>query len=337
MQAESILSEIYGNDDSAVIAFKMSGEIIWKNAAAELLLGKSEVSAKEVFAAIKMCGRDSGSLFVAGGGSFRKVKPCGQDMFIAEVYSLDRLSGAFGTPLFGKYLRNSNTQTHQAVTAISACCERLNGLIENAADKDNAAFYLDNIILNCCRLLRNVDIGTQLAKAVSEKNLREELIHLSDFMKNLSEGCVSAMGNDYCGICSDMPDCFVRTDRSLLMYFILMLARKIMPHKSMRLSFGANSDGQTAEITVCSKEIGNIPDSEKISNFDSAFNEAYDIIAQKLGAEYTLASNSATIKLKCAQYNGEIVFESDRITFGDSMFSPCRVMLSDLTEFRSFY
>lgn len=337
MQTESVLNDIYGNDDSAVMAINMSGEVIWKNAAADLLLGKSEISLREVLAAIKMSGRDNGSLFVGGGGCFRKIRLRSQDMFIAEVYSLDRLSGAFSTPFFAKYLRNSNTQTHQAVTAISACCERLNGLIENASDKDDAAFYLDSIISNCCRLLRSSDMGTQLAKAVSEKNIHAELIYLSDFIKNLTEGCVSAMGNAHCSVCPDMPDCFVRTDRTLLIYFILMLTRKIMPHKNMRLSFEANTDGQTAEIIVCSEEIGNIPDSEKISNNDSAFHEAYDIIAKKLGVEYSLAQNRAVIKLKCTQHNGEIVFESDRITFGDGLFSPYRVMLSDLTEYRSFY
>lgn len=336
MQFGDVLSEIYGNDDSAVIAFELSGEILWKNNAAELLLGNSEISANEVLAAIKMSGRDNGSLLVSGGGCFRKVSLCGQELFIAEVYSLDRLAGAFGTPFFGKFISNSNTQTRQAVTGISAYCENINRSIEQG-DNTRIPSYLDNIISSCCRLLRNTDVSVLLAKAVSEKNLREELIYLPDFIKNLSAGCAATMGNDHCEQCMDVPDCFVRTDRELFMYFILMLARRVMIHKSMKLHFGASADGQTVEITVCSEETGDVSESEKIGNIEGTFDKAYDIIAEKLGAEYTLAPNRAAIKLKCAQYNGEIVLESDGIIFGDSLFSPCRVMLSDLTDFRNFY
>lgn len=336
MRFDEVLSEIYGNDDSAVLAFELSGEILWKNNAAALLLERSDISANEVFAAIKMSGRDNGSLLVSGGGTFRKVKLCGRELFIAEVYSRMRLAAAFGTPFFLKYISSSNTQTRQAVTGISAYCESINISIEEG-DNAHIASYLDNIISNCCRLLRNIDVSVQLAKAVSEKNLREELIYLPDFIKNLSSGCAAAVGSAHCEQYMDVPDCFVRTDRELFMYFILMLARRVMLHKSMKLLFGAAVDKQYAEITVYSEEIGDVPESEKIGNIEGTFDEAYQIIARKLGAECRLSADKAVVRIKRAQYNGEILLESDGVSFDDSLFSPYRVMLSDLTDFRNFY
>lgn len=336
MRIEDVLNGIYGNDDSGVFVFNISGNAVWTNKAADCLVSEGKLSVKEVLAAVEISGKERGGLTVGGGGFFRKAEICGEELYIAEVYSQNRLAGVFGIPFFEKFAGYSDTQTRQAVTGISAACE----IIGDSFDNDNRRCVpdcLESIISSCRRLMRTSSVSVQLAAAVSEKNVHKECIYLPEFIEKLSAGFASAVGRENCIGCTDMPACFIGADRELLTYFILMLARKVMPHKSMKLGIGASSDGEYAEISVFSEENGDAPDCEIISNSDGIFSSAFDIIAEKLGAEYTITANRAAVRLKCVQHDGEVVMESDRLVLDDGLFSPCRIMLSDLTDFRRFY
>ncbi len=336
MKIEDVLNGIYGNDDSGVFVYDLSGNVVWINKTADCLVSEEKLSVKELFSAIKISQKKSGGLFVGSGGFFRKAEICGEELYIAEVYSQSRLAGVFGTPFFEKFAGYSDTQTRQAVTGISAACEIIGDSFENDS-RSCVPDCLESIISSCRRLMRTSSVSVQLATAVSEKNMHKQCIYLPEFTEKLSAGFAAAMGNESCIGCTDATECFVNADRELLTYFILMLARKIMPHKSMRLGISASSDGEYAEISVFSEENGDASDYEIISNSDGIFSAAFDIIAEKLDADYYITANRATVRLKCAQYDGEVVMESDKRVLDDGLFSPCRIMLSDLTDFRRFY
>lgn len=332
----NILEGIYGNDSSAVLVFDLEGRLLWHNGSAERVMEKYGISVEAVFLAIERAGGSEGGLRIAGGGNFRKADICGIELYIAEIYSESRLTEVFSTPFFEKFVNYSDSQVRQAVTSISASCEFINDTVEHE-DSGSVSECLENIMAGCCRLMRNLTVSSQLAIAASGKNVRNELINFRDFMRQISIGCASVVGSERCVICTDAPDCYVRTDSELLTTLILMLVRKIMPHKSMKLRFETSSDGEYAEIRIRSEELEASDEAEKISNSEAVFGEAYGIIARKLGVEYVLSVASASVRMQCVSHNGEVVLECKRLFLSGNTFTPCRIMLSDLTDSRNFY
>lgn len=336
MDIDDILTGLYGNDINAVLVFDVSGSLLWKNNAARELLECSETTVEVLASAIKDSSGDGGRLYFFGGGSYKRAELFGNELLIAELCPESEAAEPFASPLFEKYVHYSDSQVRQAVTGISASCEIINDETDSTGSRYISG-CLENIIESCCMLLRHIALSSSLSSAVSGKNIRTELISLPAFMKSLAAGCASAMGSGSCSIHTDVPECYVKADKNLLMYFILMLVRRIMPHKSMRIEFSVNIIGESAEIKISSENSNNNHGSEFIDNIAGVFDEAYDIFAQKLGAEYTISEAGAVIKLKCEPYDGSIVLESDKVFLSDNLFSPCRIMLCDLTEFRNFY
>lgn len=335
LNKDNVYCDFFRESNNAVFVFSEKGDLLWKNELADALMKDSSLTEKNIFAVIENDTNKTRNISLYNGGFYYKMTFDGDFVFVAEFYCSFKPSSAFGMLAFEKYLNYSDTQIRQAVTGISAACELLDSTSENS---ENTLFSqcLENIMVNCCRLMRNVTISSQLA-AAANNTLSEELVNIPDFMTKLVKDCISVMGKDYCIDFSQPPECFIKTDKTLFMYFMLMLIRKIIVHKNLKLGFNVSCDEKNVQISIFFEEKKNVAAIEYVDNVNGIFEDAYDIISQKLNAECNFTENGVIIKMKRALYDGNAVFETDRLFFSENMFSPSRIMLCDLTEFRSFY
>lgn len=329
-----ILRGIYGKRSEPVIVYNTNGTVLWHNESA----GKLSVCTDKM----DICD-GSGLIKLENGGSCHTAEICGVPCIIAEFPDSSPLLRLFSDPLIAEFTRNSEQLVRQAVTKISASCCMLNDITVESG-KDDAAFYLNSITSGCFRILRCNLMNFLLAKAADEKAPEPVLIWAEVFFKEIVRQCSRVLGES-CRASYNGKACrIIRADKDMLTFFILGLVRKLicrMGKNVFSLEFFAEADDNFIHLKVSELWETGQDNAEKTAlNADPerADDEAYRIFAEKLGAEYDLSGNSLYISFRCAEGNvSGIDFEASKAGLGDRLFSPCSIMLNDLTDYLDFF
>lgn len=336
-----IINGIYGNKENAIIVYSLYGEVIWKNKAAVSLLDNDAEGI--IFAGIIENTGSSGKIRYADGGTFHKAVVCDMDLYIAELYSESRLTALFEDHRVNDYAVYSEMLVRQAVTGISASCEIINDLIENA-EKDDAELCLNNIISCCCRIMKKATLSSQLASIAHDRNIKPTLINIDNFLSEFTSGCKQAFGDKSRVSYNSETGCLIYADKTLLTYFMLELLCCLISSwntSCCNIIIAATEIDGYAEIKISrniTAETSQIGQSGIPSRaFKSVEDELCRIFAETLKAEYSFSDDTLNISIKCAENNDKAVLETEKIYLSDSLFSPYNIMLNDFTDFRTFY
>lgn len=325
-----ILNGIYGQYHLPVIVYESSGQAIWNNKAAKALEEESPDAFVNIITQIVMNGETSGRIKniiyhrAAISGSYYTIAVIDNETTLEKLFSDSKVSG---------YSYQAESLTRRSVANISVACS----YISDAAAEENfkeIGQSLDVIMKECCRLLKNVTLGSQLSAAAVSSNVKSSYINFGVFMKKIADGCSKAMDDNFKIECSCGCDAVIKANSVLLTYFILLIIRAVIS------AAGKDCDHINITSETDEKQVKLLIDSG--SNADSGFvngteTDILNVFADKLDAKYSFFCGKAEILMPLADNSNMLLFESDKLCLGEEVFSPFSIILGDTDKGDSFF
>lgn len=323
-EIKAILDGIYGSVDAPVIIYNDMYVTVWNNSAAEIL---AEDIRKEIVVYIMKKGIPSGKLPFESGGRFHTIELFGEKYIVAEIYKENPIVAMYSQPRIAEHVFSSENEVRRAVSEIVYFCDD----IESIGISEDQRFDLDFIIRACCRIMKNVTLGSQIKSAVfKEKN--PDNIDLDAFLGEFASGCRRSMPDwdiqydgNFCGV--------VFTDEPILTFFLLGLINSMAKSTADQYS-GLRMKTETSDDTIALK-IEMIP--QESSEADTKILPLTDALAELLGVEYSVCGNTAEVRFKIVEFTEEFLFSAPKVISGEEIFSPFNIMLNDLNDFKNFY
>lgn len=319
-----VLDGIYGLVDTSVMIYDGCYNRIWENSAASEL--DEELRAKISFY-IMRSGQTSGKLPFGRGGRFYTITVLGEKFTAAEVNNENPLINLLSEPEIAKYLSSAEISIRRSTAGIAYSCDAI------AAEdiSEDVRLYLNNIIKSCLEIIKNVSLGSQISSSVFS-NYKAEKICADSFFAEIADGCSRAMSG--CRVNYERRSCgVIESDKTVLTCFILGVVNLLIGNgigRECALEFKSESDDNKTILII--EAVGSCSE-EKAPEMP----DILDAAAELMKLEYTLAPSRAELRINKAEAADELEFGTDKLDFGDSLFSPFNIMLGDLDCFKDIF
>lgn len=327
-----ILKDVYSAMHIPVIAFTIYGEIIWQSKEASDLLKVNNVSPEEIFYNIFTKNSDSGIINILFGGKFNKTKISDTECFIAELYVNEQLLNFFAVPKISDYINENDSAVRSYISRIAAICDNI-GFFIDSDDSSNQLVLplLDDIINICCRMtgrFTTLSIVKELME-ISEVKCKE--ITVSDFLKNLAEGCRHAFKDKINVELKNECNVFIIADENMLNYFILTLLGRYVynyKNKNLKLEINCSCNSKTVKIELSLSSDNNLLSPEITKQSMGIYSDFLDEISRKTGVSYHIYAKKIVISVKAADNLQILKLKSSSKSFVNERFSLYNQILS---------
>lgn len=331
----TVLEGIFGAYDMPVIIYNEAGKAVWKNASAEKLYSKNKNLLAEVYGSIVLIPEKSGIFNAAGGGRFRKIIIYDAEYTAAELFDRGSLNELFARPEVSEYVFSSEALARRAVSSIYNTCEIIAALADKSG-KNEISEYAKTIEAVCCRLIKSVTISSLLATAASEGKSGNDIINVDEFLKDTAANLNKLLPDVCHAVYSESSGLFIKSDRELLTYLMLGIFVRlpaVCSGEKFRLDMSAAHKDKKTEINFVISLEDNDRNSDIHEQYSVNDDDFTSMLAAKLDAEYYCKDGVLKIILEADENNVKGSFETDKIFFSENIFSPFRIMLSDLPDF----
>lgn len=241
--------------------------------------------------------------------------------------------------ILGEFLTDKNTaelissideNTRSCVTEISALCE----ILEMSSDESGKK-YINGILSNCRKLMRQNEVITLLAEASDDQ--KSSCTELSGLIEEVMAGIRETTGISVVFTDKTEDDIYVKGCKTINIYLILYAVRKLLGGNfAGELEFVVSKENY--EKVKISIELKSESSKKKITKSEEYFDkELPQLLCEAVNAEISAESDSsAVITLEVTEGDNKLKLSSNKIIIGRSIFSPYDVMLieeDDETDF----
>ena len=235
------------------------------------------------------------------------------------------------------YTENSDFQIRTNISIISYWCNALAEVDDSECDFDFRIKVANNIIKQCCQLLKNPEIYANIFDAGQNRNMSMNTIELNKFFTDFCQKCESHL-KDKCSIkLAKCDDAYIEGNEKFLNFIFLMYVRDALSQNSKKVDISFESADNYAVINLKinpEKTSNDMYCEVNAGNFNNHLNDIASFLIRKISGEISVENDIVKIKIPLSE-GGTLRSGKPRFS-KEPLFNVFNIMLADFDDFKYY-